>query len=183
MHCLELILKILVFGINVSRAELTDTLTVQGSFRLLGSSADMDLDGDLNIDGGDLTTNLTTFNLLSTNALTVNAFDVATTLNIADSAVNAQTINIGTSVTQPATLNIHTDASESRIDIGTVDNGATNVSVITFGGAFDNTANSVFTIRNAQTILDGDLEVNGGDIESNASCTQYLYQSGCGCYC
>ena len=167
-------------GINVSRAELTDTLTVQGSFRLLGSSADMDLDGDLNIDGGDLTTNLTTFNLLSTNALTVNAFDVATTLNIADSAVNAQTINIGTSVTQPATLNIHTDASESRIDIGTVDNGATNVSVITFGGAFDNTANSVFTIRNAQTILDGDLEVNGGDIESDAAVLNIFTRAGAG---
>ena len=127
----------------------------------------MDLDGDLNIDGGDLTTNLTTFNLLSTNALTVNAFDVATTLNIADSAVNAQTINIGTSVTQPATLT----STRMHLSLGLISAQLIMeqlMFVITFGGAFDNTANSAFTIRNAQTILDGDLEVNGGDIESNA---------------
>ena len=44
-------------GINVSRTQLTDTLTVQGTVRMLGSGANLDIDGDLNIDGGDLTTN------------------------------------------------------------------------------------------------------------------------------
>ena len=50
-------------GINVSRTQLTDTLTLQGTFRMLGSSSDLDIDGDLNVDGGDITTNSTTFNL------------------------------------------------------------------------------------------------------------------------
>ena len=167
-------------GINVSRTQLTDTLTLQGTFRMLGSSSDLDIDGDLNVDGGDITTNSTTFNLLQQNALTINAFGAATTLNIADAATAAQTINIGTSVTQSAVLNIHTDASSSTIDIGTVDNGSTNVSNITIGGAFDNTANSVLRVRNAQTILAGDLEVNGGDIESDSSIINLFTRAGAG---
>lgn len=42
----------------------------------------LDVDGDLNVDGQDITTNETTFNLLNTNATTINAFGAATTLNI-----------------------------------------------------------------------------------------------------
>ena len=36
----------------------------------------LDVDLDLNVDGGDITTNQTDFNLLNTNATTVNAFGV-----------------------------------------------------------------------------------------------------------
>ena len=43
---------------------------------------DLDVDGDLNIDGGDLTTSQTTFNLLNVTPTTVNAFGNATALNI-----------------------------------------------------------------------------------------------------
>ena len=43
----------------------------------------VDIDLDLNVDGGDITTNLLdTFNLLNTNVQTVNAFGDATTINI-----------------------------------------------------------------------------------------------------
>ena len=34
----------------------------------------LDVDGDANIDGGDLTTNQTTFSVINANATTVNAF-------------------------------------------------------------------------------------------------------------
>ena len=42
----------------------------------------IDVDGDLNVDGGDITTNQTTFNVINTNATTVNAFGAATAVNI-----------------------------------------------------------------------------------------------------
>ena len=42
----------------------------------------LDVDLDLNVDGGDITTNQTDFNLLNTNATTVNAFGAATTVNL-----------------------------------------------------------------------------------------------------
>ena len=167
-------------GINVSRTQLTDTLTVQGTVRMLGSGANLDIDGDLNVDGGDITTNASTFNLLQSNALTVNAFGQATTLNIADLAVNAQNINIGTSVAASTTLDIHTSSTNSEINIGTVADSATNRSVLTIGGAFSNTANSTLTVKNAQTILDGDLDVNGGDIQSDAQTVNVLTRGGAG---
>ena len=42
----------------------------------------LDVDLDLNVDGGDITTNQTDFNLLNTTATTVNAFGAATTVNL-----------------------------------------------------------------------------------------------------
>ena len=42
----------------------------------------LDVDLDLNVDGGDITTNQTSFNLLNTTATTVNAFGAATTVNL-----------------------------------------------------------------------------------------------------
>ena len=43
----------------------------------------VDIDLDLNVDGGDITTNVTdTFNLLNANARTINAFGAATTINM-----------------------------------------------------------------------------------------------------
>ena len=74
MHCSEFLLKRLELVLTSAELKLTDTLTVQGTVRMLGSGANLDIDGDLNIDGGDLTTNAGTFNLLQSNALTVNAF-------------------------------------------------------------------------------------------------------------
>ena len=165
-------------GINVSRGELTDTLTVQGTVRMLGSGANLDIDGDLNVDGGDITTNAGVFNLLQGNALTVNAFGQATTLHIADLAVNAQSISIGTNVTASTIFDLHTSSTDSIVNIGTVADGATNKSVITIGGAFSNTANSTLTVKNAQTILDGDLDVNGGDIQSDSQIINLLTRGG-----
>ena len=167
-------------GINVSRSQLTDTLTVQGTVRMLGSGANLDIDGDLNIDGGDITTNSNTFNVLQANALTVNAFGSAETLHIGDLAVNAQSISIGTNVTASTIFDLHTSSTDSTVNIGTVADGLTNRSVITIGGAFSNTANSTLTVKNAQTILDGDLDINGGDVQSDAATLNLFTRGGAG---
>ena len=87
--------------------------------------------------------------------------------------------HIGTSSTD-TTLNVHTSSIDSTVNIGTVADGATNKSVLTFGGAFSNTANSTFTIKNAQTILDGDLDVNGGDLQSNSATINLFTRAGYG---
>ena len=64
----------------------------------------VDLDGDLNVDGADITTSVTgTFNLLNTNATTVNAFGAATTI---DMGANGSVTNInGTTANTLGTLN------------------------------------------------------------------------------
>ena len=53
---------------------------------------DLVVSGDTAVNGGDLTTTSTTFNLVETNATTVNAFGAATTLNVGGTA---STMNIG----------------------------------------------------------------------------------------
>jgi hypothetical protein len=53
---------------------------------------DLTVDGDVQIKGGDLTTNQTTFNVINTTATTVNAFGAATTIGI---GANSGTLTIG----------------------------------------------------------------------------------------
>ena len=63
----------------------------------------VDLDGDLNVDGGDITTSLTgTFNLLNTNATDINAFGVATTIDMG--ATNSVTNINGTTTNNLGSL-------------------------------------------------------------------------------
>lgn len=45
-------------------------------------AGDVDVDGDVNIDGGDITSNSTGFNLLNSNVVTVNAFGAASQINM-----------------------------------------------------------------------------------------------------
>ena len=175
-------------GINATNTDLDATLTIKvgsGETNALhlvtvgNDIANADIDGNVNIDGGSITTNATTFNVLDTNATTLNIGGAATNVNLFEDATSPQTINVGTSSTD-TTLNVHTSSTDSTINIGTVVDGATNKSIITVGGAFSNTANSTLTVKNAQTILDGDLDVNGGDLQSNSQTINLFTRAGAG---
>lgn len=74
----------------------------------------LDVDGDINIDGDDITTSVTTFNLLNTTATTINFSGAATTLNIGN-ATAAQTISIGNSSTGASTYNFGTAPSANTL--------------------------------------------------------------------
>ena len=107
---------------TASTTPTTGALTVTGGVGFathlnVGGSVDIDL--DLNVDGGDITTNLTAFNLLNSTATNVNAFGAATALVI----------------------------------------GATT---------------GITTIRNSTVDLDGDLNVDGGDITTNLTAFNLL---------
>ena len=69
-------------------------------------NATVDLDGDLNIDGGDVTTNLTAFRLLNATATNIDAFGAATALVIGATSGIA-TINNPTVVGTQATQNLY----------------------------------------------------------------------------
>ena len=166
-------------GINVQDSALGAALTIakDASTETLGllvkgtnsnGDATVDIDGNVNIDGGALTTDTAGLNLFNTNATTVNFVGDATTLTIGNGTTSGQNVDIGTASTGITTLDIHTNTIDSTINIGTVADTSTNKSVIVVGGAKSNTANSTFTIQNAQTILDGDLDIDGSDIQSNS---------------
>ena len=167
-------------GINASRSDLGDTLTVKGGITTLsgGATPNLTLAGDAAVNGGDITSTATTFNLINVTPTTVNFAGAATTLKIGDTNTTAQNLDIGTGALGITSLDIHTSSTDSTVNIGTVANSLSNKSVITLGGAFANTANSTFTIKNAQTILDGNLDISGSEIQSNSQTVNLLTRSG-----
>ena len=94
------------------------------------------LTGDLDIIGGDITTNQTTFNLLNTTATTVNAFGAATTVAIGAGGEGGGTTTIGHDLTV----------------VGDLDVGASNFTVDATTGNFETAGDA---------IIGGNLTVNG----------------------
>ena len=165
-------------GTSTPLTDLDRTLTVVGNARITG---DVKFESDLDVNGGDIKTTATTFNLINASVQTLNFASTANTANIVNGAetinlgnttTGTQTISIGNSASA-ATLNIHsgTGLEDSEINIGNIANTSSNTSEITIGGAFNAPQNSIFKVRNYQTILDGTLEVNEGEIQTNANGT------------
>jgi len=107
----------------------------------------VDIDLDLNVDGGDITTNATTFNLLNTNATTLNVGGAATTLNMGNAS---GTVNIAGNLTvngTTTTVNSTTvTVDDKNIELGSVaspNNTTADGGGITLKGATDKTLNWV----------------------------------------
>jgi hypothetical protein len=169
-----------------------------GSGALTVSNDNVVLDGDLQVKGGDLTTNQTTFNLLDATATTVNAFGAATAIDI---GANTGTITInnptlvGTQTTQnvydTVATTVNAFGAATAIDLGattgtlTINNPTvvgtqstqnlynTTATTVNFAGAASTMnmgasgAGGTLTIRNDNVVMNGDLQVQGGDITTN----------------
>lgn len=125
----------------------TGSITTAGGVGIalnLNVGGNTDIDGDLNVDGGDITTNLTSFNLLNTNATTVNAFGAATA------------INIGTGGEGGGLTTINHDLDV----VGDLDIGSGNFTVDAATGHTETAGNMT---------IGGDLVVNGNTFTINVS--------------
>jgi len=90
-------------GVAISISDTTQsTTTSTGALIVTGGvgigsrlnvAGDVDFDGDLNIDGGDVTTNQSTFNLLNQNATNITAFYAASSIGIG-SISNTSTVTV-----------------------------------------------------------------------------------------
>lgn len=131
--------------------------------------------GDVAVNGGDITTSATTFNLVNGTATTLNIGGAATTLNIGN-ASGVQTITVGGSTTANSTYNIATGAtgstfiktvnvgtgantgSTTNVNIGSSNGGTTTVNSGTIVGAattqnvFNTTATTVNAFGAATTL-------------------------------
>jgi hypothetical protein len=153
-------------GINVNNTDLDRTLVVSGNGRVTG---DFRFQSDIEVNGGDITTTNAVFNIANeSNALTFSAGANATTANLFNAATSSQTINIGTGVTAAGTLNIHNNVYNSTVNLGIADDvidpttpNSPPTSLITLGGAYVNQSQSIFRVKNYQTVLDGTLEIKG----------------------
>ncbi len=75
-----------------------------GTYSIWVDSGDSRLDGDLEVNGGDLTTTAATFNLLNTNATTLNFGGAATTVNIGVAGASGTMALMGGSASTGCTL-------------------------------------------------------------------------------
>jgi hypothetical protein len=177
---------------TASTTPTTGALTVAGGVGFathLNVGGNVDIDLDLNVDGGDITTNLTAFNLLNANATTVNAFGAATALvvgattgiatirNATLSVPNATTLNLG-ATSSATSVNFQSTPNTSFVSIAATTNATTTtsgalrvsggvgiVSDVYIGGTLNVTGNQT----NTNLTLTGNLQVDGNTTLGNAS--------------
>ena len=164
--------------------------TTNGSELTKFSTAAVDIDLDLNVDGGDLTTNATTFNLLETNATTVNAFGSATAIDMGATSGTA-TINnptlVGTQATQnlynstattinfagaAATLNMGANSGTATIGNPTVVGTQATQNLYNTTATTMNFAGAATTINmgtNSTTLDLGDIRIKGNTISTDSN--------------
>ena len=141
--------------------------TTNGSELITFSTANIDIDNDLNVDGGDLTTNQSTFNLLNTNATTVNFAGAATTLVIGNASGNFNVDATG-NTDLGGDLNVDgDDITTSQTTFNLLNTTATSVNAFGAATAIDIGATSGTTSVNNNLDVDLDLNVDGGDITTN----------------
>jgi len=138
-------------------AEDNDITTATGNL-VLDSAAgtvnvqdNLDVDGDVNIDGGDLTVSTTTFNLANTTATTLNLGGASTTLNVSHVGTAARTINIATAATGGA----------STLTFGGGVTGNTLKIQGTAAGQINLTTDVTTGIANLFTSVTGKLQIGG----------------------
>jgi len=140
----------------------------------------LDVDGDVNIDGGDLKTTSTTFNLLPDTAETVNFATAATDLVVGaltgttnirndldvDGNLNVDgNFHIGNDLDVDGDLNI--DGGDLTVSTPTFNLANTNATTINLGGAATDIqigAATGTTNVNNNLDVDGDLNLDGGDL-------------------
>ncbi len=158
-------------GINVPNSLLDKNLVISGDARITG---DFTFESDIVINGGDISTSSTTFNLANgVNTTILNLVGYGRSVNLFNSATAAQSISIGnSSISQNLSIGnaalttellIHSNSKNAIVDIATVvDNNillTDNVTCdIKIGGAFSNT-NSKTLIGTRNTLIAGNLEI------------------------
>lgn len=125
----------------------------------------LDVDGDLNVDGGDITVGTATFNLANTTAETVNFAGAATNIQIGSSS---GTTNINNDLDVDGDINI--DGGDLTVSTSNFNLANTNATTVNFAGEATDIqigASTGTTNVNNNLDIDGDLNVDGGDITSN----------------
>jgi len=134
-------------GTTVSIGAATGTTTI--------NNANTVVTGDLAVNGGDITSSATTFNLLNTNVTTLSMGAVATTATIGYGSTAASTTNISTGAVAASTI--------KTVNIGTggAASSTTNVNIGSSNGG-------TVTI-NSDAVVSGNLTVSGTTTTVNSS--------------
>ena len=143
---------------NIEIGAATGTTTVHNN---------VDIDLDLNVDGGDITTNQTTFNLINTNATTLNIGGAATTVNIGTGGDGGGTTTIGHDLVVTGDLTVNGNTTTINSTTLTVDDlnivvasGAANPAAANGAGITVDGANATLTYDSVNTSWDSSENFN-----------------------
>jgi len=127
----------------------------------------LDVDGDVNVDGGDITTNQTSMNIMNTNATTVNAFGAATTINMGTGGDGGGTTTIGHDLVVSGDFTVNGDTTIINSTTMTVDDknivvasGAADSSAANGAGLTVDGANATLTWDHTNTSWDSNNDFN-----------------------
>lgn len=122
----------------------------------------LDVDGDLNIDGGDLTVSTSEFNLANTNATTINFGGDATIIEIGSSS---GVTNVNNNLDVDGDLNL--DGGDLTVSTDEFNLANTTATKINFGGdatIIEIGSEEGITNVNNNLDVDGDVNIDGGDL-------------------
>jgi hypothetical protein len=161
---------------TVNFAGAATTLEIGAATGTTNINNNLDVDGDVNIDGGDLTVSTATFNLANATATTVNAFGAATTILIG--AVTGTT-EINNNLQVDLDLDVRGgDITTNQTTFNLINTTATTGNLFGAGTAITiGAVTGTTTIRNANTVVTGDLAVNGADITTTATGTATVFNT------
>ena len=153
------------FAIKEGTNEYIAVDTTNGSELITFGTGNVDIDNDLNIDGGDITTNQTSFNLLNSTATTVNAFGAATTIEI---GAATGTTNVNNNLDVDGDVNI--DGGDLTVSTTTFNLANATATTLNIGGdatTIEIGAATGTTSINNNVDIDGNLNVDGGGVTTN----------------
>jgi hypothetical protein len=146
---------LLVDNATTSRVHVGVPTGTSGKLNVQG---DISADGDLIVNGGDITTSATTFNLINTTATTLNIGGAATTLSLGQSGTVSATVNINTGGGGGGivkAVNIGTGGASgftSNIGIGSTQGGTTTISSPAVSIPGNLTVTGTLTVNNVSVI-------------------------------
>ena len=149
------------------------TATSSAKFQVFGATGNITTSGDLALNGADLTTTATTFNLVNATATTVNFAGAATTLGI---GAATGTTDVKNSLNVTSDLDI--DGGDLTASTTSFNLLQSTVTTLNLGGAATTVSlgasTGTTTINNANTVISGDLAVNGGDLTSSSTTFNFV---------
>ena len=144
---------------TVNFAGAATTLEIGAATGTTNINNNLDVDGNINLDGGNFTTTAATVNLANANTTTLNIGGAATTLEL---GAATGTTNINNNLDVDGNINL--DGGNFTTTAATVNIANANTTTINFGGAA-----TTMNLGNASgnVIVAGDLQVSGNQLLSS----------------
>jgi len=163
---------------TINFADAATTLVIGAGSGTTNIRNDLDVDGDLNVDGGDITSSQTTFNLLNSTVTTLNLAGAGTQVNIGSTngATNIKNdLNVDGKITVGSAAGSTSTIESADTTFYLANTTAENLymggaaTVVEIGSTTGTTSINNDLAVDGQATFEQDLQLKGGDLTTNQS--------------